>query len=239
MDKPISADDIKIFIPSSQYIFRVQHRTLEGDCQYDHGPRLIKLNSFRIDRYPVTNKRFSDFLKETGYMPEDASNFLKHWVNGAYLPGLENHPVVWVSQSDARAYAGWAGGRLPKDGEWQYAACGPDKFKWPWGNEFDENRCNSYEASTTMVDKYPHGASPFGCMDMCGNVWEWTDETIDDGFHIFALIRGGSYYKGNDRWHVDGGPKPNDFHWKFQLLNEGMNRCGTIGFRCVTDGDGK
>ena len=208
---------------------------MEGDCQYDHGPRVVNLRPFYIYKYPVTNAMFKAFIDETGYRPENKTNFLRHWREGTFIAGYEHHPVVWVSQEDARAYAKWAGGRLPTDEEWQYAACGPDKLKWPWGNEYNKKYCNSSSNGTTPVGTYALEASPFGCLDMCGNTWEWTDATIDDGYHLFALIRGGSYYKGTNHWHADGGPKPNDFHWKFQLLNEGLNRCATIGFRCVKE----
>jgi len=210
---------------------------MEGDCQYDHGPRVVHLNPFFISKYPVTNEMYKEFIDDSGYCPADATNYLRHWQNGIYPAEIKDHPVVWVSQSDARAYAQWAGGRLPFDTEWQYAACGDKKIKWPWGNIYIAGYCNGHNTHTTPVDRYPKGASPFGCLDMCGNTWEWTGETIDDGYHIFALIRGGSFYKAEDRWHVDGGPKPNDFHWKFQLLNEGLNRCATIGFRIVKDID--
>lgn len=227
-----------VYIGAAAFIYRVQHRIMEGDCQYDHGPRLVNINPFFIAKYPVTNKQFKVFLDESGYWPEDDTNFLKHWEGRKYPADLDNHPVVWVSRKDAAAYAKWYGGRLPKDTEWQYAAGGELKYKWPWGNKFDRRLCNSEGDSTTPVDFYPDGASPFGCYDMCANAWEWIEDVIDDGQHVFTFIRGGCYYKAPHFWHAEGGPQPTDFHLKFQLLNEGLNRCGTVGFRFVKDGTG-
>lgn len=224
-------------IKQARYIYRVQHRIMEGDCQYDHGPRLVDMAPFHIDKYPVTNLKFKRFLDGSGYRPADDSSFLKHWNGKTFPEGLENHPVVWVSHKDAKAYAAWYGGRLPRDAEWQLAAGGKLKLKWPWGNSFERGRCNSDMGATTAVDSYPEGVSPYDCYDMCGNTWEWMDDIIDDGKHLFTFIRGGCHYKAPHIWHAEGGPHPTDFHLKFLLLNEGLNRCGTVGFRCVKEGE--
>jgi len=224
-------------IKEARYIYRVEHRVMEGDCQYDHGPREVEVKAFLMDKYPVTNVRFKAFLDETGYRPEDGSNFLKHWQGGKIPPGQEHFPVVWVSLKDAKAYAAWIGGRLPTDAEWQYAAGGPEKRKWPWGDAFNRGLCNADGDDLTPVDFYPGRASPFGIADLCGNAWEWTHGVVDEGMHLFAFLRGGSYYKAPHMWHAEGGPHPNNFHLKFPLLNEGMNRCGNVGFRCVKDGE--
>lgn len=225
------------FIKESQYIYRVQHRIMEGDCQYDHGPRLVKLSSFYIDIYPVTNQDFKKFIDETNYCPKDGRNFLKHWSGKSFPDELRNHPVVWISQKDAKAYAVWLGKRLPKDTEWQLASGGIEKLKWPWGHTYKKELCNSELNTTTAVDAYPLGVSPYDCFDMCGNTWEWVEDIIDDGQNIFTFIRGGSYYKAPNNWHAEGGPHSTDYHLKFQLLNEGMNRCETVGFRCVKEGE--
>jgi iron(II)-dependent oxidoreductase len=84
------------------------------------------MKSFYIDRYPVTNADFKKFLDATQYHPRDDHNFLKDWRNGTYPDGWANKPVTWVSLEDARAYAAWAGKRLPHEWEWQYAAQGTD-----------------------------------------------------------------------------------------------------------------
>ncbi|WNR45417.1 SUMF1/EgtB/PvdO family nonheme iron enzyme [Paenibacillus roseipurpureus] len=91
-----SMHDAQVFIPGTSFIYRVQHRIMEGDCQCDHGPRFVTVSDFYIDRYPVTNLQFQRFLEESGYWPEDDTNFLKHWVQKQPPIGKEHHPVIWV-----------------------------------------------------------------------------------------------------------------------------------------------
>lgn len=225
----------QILIPKTTYIYRVLHRIMEGDCPCDHGPRAVTAGPLLADKYPVTNKMYYDFLNQSGYQPDDTSNFLKHWVDGIYLPEDENCPVVWVSRQDALAYAFFYGCRLPYDHEWQLLAGGPQKLLYPWGNDFDSKRCNASGGYIVPVNSYPEGASVFGCMDLCGNAWEWTQDCIDDGMHLFTFLRGGCCYKAPHYWHAEGGCHKNNFHLKFQLLNEALNRNETVGFRCVRE----
>ncbi len=218
----------RVFVKGGKYLYRVDHRIMEGDCQYDHGPKIVTVEDFYIDKYPVTIKDYLDFLKESSYSPEDKSNFLKD-VNEERF----NHPVIWVSHKDALAYCEFYNLRLPTDIEWQYAA--GHNLKYPWGNIFNKDFCNGNGNSTTPVNKYEKNISPFGCADMCGNVYEWVNDIIDDGMHLFTFVRGGSYYKAPHFWHAEGGAQPNNFHLKFQLLSEALNRTATIGFRCVKE----
>src|SRR5918999_928800 len=95
------------------------------------------MEAFCIDRHPVTNAQFLAFLQATGYRPADDHNFLRHGERGALPRGWDNKPVTWVSIEDARAYAQWAGKRLPHEWEWQYAAQGSDGRRFPWGNEWN------------------------------------------------------------------------------------------------------
>lgn len=227
--------DAQVFVPGASYIYRCQHRIMEGDCQCEHGPFLVTVADFYIDKYPVTNEQFKRFIDESGYRPADGHNYLKHWDGNTYPEGKEHHPVVWVSQEDARAYAKWNGGRLAKEAEWQLAAAGLEKLKWPWGETFKAEYCNGSGSDTVAVDTYSDYASPYGCVDMTGNAWEWVEDTVDDELHKFTFLRGGSYYKAAHTWHAEGGPQPTDFHLKFQLLNEGLNRNETVGFRCVKE----
>jgi iron(II)-dependent oxidoreductase len=186
---------------------------------------------------PVTNAQYAEFLKKTAYQPREGKNFLKHWRDGQIPPGLGGHPVVYVDLEDARAYARWAGKRLPTEEEWQYAAQGGDGRSYPWGNEWQTGRRNDGgTGGTTDVRAFPLGRSPFGCYDMCGNAWEWTESERSDGRTRFCILKGGSYYKakGSD-WYADGGPQPCDFAAKFLLMWPGLDRCATIGFRCAAD----
>ena len=205
------------------------HDTLSEDVN-------ARLSAYAIDLTPVTNAEYEKFLKASGYKPRQKKNFLKHWVDGKPLAGKEDHPVVYVDLNDARAYARWAGKRLPTDAEWQYAAEGPESLKYPWGARLESDRYNKGDA-TTSVRAFPEGRSPFGCYDMYGNTWEWTEsEQTDDGRTRYCLIRGGSYYKtGGSGWYVVGGPQPCNRAAKMLLVWPGLDRCSTIGFRCVVD----
>ena len=101
--------------------------------------------------------------------------------------------------------------------------------------ELEPGRCNGGETgTTTSVTAFPAGRSPFGCYDLCGNVWEWTESERTDGRTRFCMIRGGSYYCAQgSQWYMDGGPQPTDFAAKFLLMWPGLDRCATIGFRCA------
>ena len=131
-------------IPGGPFEFVVSGIMVEGgdkigvDVQYQwedsprrHHRQQLNLKPFWIDRYPVTNARFKAFLDATGYRPSDTGNFLKDWKGGTFPAGWGNKPVTWVSLEDARAYARWAGKRLPHEWEWQYAAQGSDGASSP------------------------------------------------------------------------------------------------------------
>jgi len=192
---------------------------------------------YAIDETPVTNAQFAEFLQATHYRPEHPENFLKHWQAGQPPAGKADHPVVWVDLDDARAYAAWAGKRLPTEAEWQYAAQAGDGREYPWGNGMRAGVCNLGETGdTTPVKAFPNGRSPCGCYDFCGNVWQWTESETTDGRSRFCMIRGGSYFAvQGSHWYMDGGPRPATFTAKFLLMWPGLDRCSTIGFRCVVD----
>ena len=184
-------------IPGGKFEFRVSGIEIEGgndvgvDVQYPwedaprrHHLKTLEMKPFYIDKFPVTNAEFKKFIDATHYHPKDDHNFLRDWKNGAYPEGWANKPVTWVSLEDARAYAAWAGKRLPHEWEWQYAAQGTDGRLYPWGNEWNAAAVPPVEKRRVMraptdVDAYPQGASPFGVMDLAGNVWQWTDEFTD------------------------------------------------------------
>jgi formylglycine-generating enzyme required for sulfatase activity len=197
----------------------------------------VSLDSYAIDLTPVTNVQFADFLKASGYRPRHSENFLRHWKEREMPAALADHPVVYVDLDDARAYAKWAGKRLPTEEEWQYAAQGPEKRVYPWGNEMTENVCNrGASRGTTPVRAFPAGRSPFGCYDMCGNVWEWTESERSDSRTRFCILRGGSFFKAQgSQWYADGGLQPCTFAAKFLRTWPGLDRCSTIGVRCAVD----
>lgn len=199
--------------------------------------RDIDLARYAIDETPVTNAQFAGFLKASRYRPRHAENFLRHWTNGAPPSGMEDHPVVYVDLEDARAYARWANKRLPVEEEWQFAAEGPEHRRYPWGSEMRPDVCNDGKIhGTTAIKQFPAGRSAFGCYDMCGNVWHWTESERSDGRTRFCILKGGSWFKAQGSiWYADGGPPPCRFASKFLLMWPGLDRCSTIGFCCVAD----
>jgi iron(II)-dependent oxidoreductase len=197
------------------------------------------MRPFYIDKYPVTNQQFAAFLKAASYRPADDHNFLKDWKDGKYPAGWDNKPVTWVSLEDARAYARWAGKRLPHEWEWQYAAQGLDRRTYPWGNDWCDACAPKQEHGRDLpapadVDAYPKGASPFGVLDLTGNIWQWTDEFADEHTRA-AILRGGSYYRpSGSRWYFPPAYKLNE-HGKYLLMGPSKDRAGTLGFRCVKE----
>ena len=203
--------------------------------------RPMRIKSFWIDKYPVTNSQFKAFLAATHYHPQDDLNFLRDWKDGSFPAGWDNKPVTWVSIEDARAYAAWAGKRLPHEWEWQYAAQGTDRRLYPWGNEWKAEAVPVPERGRTLrgpdaVDAHPAGASPFGIMDMVGNVWQWTDEFVDEHTRG-AILRGGDYYQPQGSiWYFPQAYR-NDQHGKLLMMAPAKDRAATLGFRCVKDGN--
>jgi len=197
--------------------------------------RMAHIPHIAIDVTSVTNSQYLEFIKATGYQPQEKHNFLKHWTDRTPPSGKEKHPVVYIDLDDARAYARWAEKRLPTESEWQFAAQGYEELKYPWGHELKED-CYNKSFDTTPVDAFPAGKSPFGCLDMCGNTWELTESEYADRHNRFCILKGGSYFdpKGS-MWYTSGGPQPSAAATKFLMLYPGLDRCSTVGFRCVKD----
>jgi formylglycine-generating enzyme required for sulfatase activity len=249
-----SAPPGMVRIPEADFEFRSDGIMIEGgndigvDVQYPwedaprrHHQHTVHIKSFYIDKYPVTNADFKKFLDATNYHPRDDHNFLRDWKNGAYPEGRRDKPVTWVALEDARAYASWAGKRLPHEWEWQYAAQGSDYRIYPWGNEWDSSAVRPPEKGRELgepanVDAYPKGASPFGVMDLVGNVWQWTDEFVDD--HTRAgILKGGDFYQPQgSRWYFPLAYRLTE-HGKYLLMAPSKDRSGALGFRCVVDAD--
>ena len=218
----------------------------EQECLDEHD---VSINDLWVDTHPVTNAAFKAFIDATHYQPANDQHFLRHWHNGKIPLGMEDHPVVYIALNDARAYADWAGERLPTDAEWQRACLGDRPYQFPWGNEIavqlgheKKRLCNDgRRGGTTPVTHYTEGISPYGCMDMIGNTWEWTESERSDGHTRYALLKGGCWYGAEGSfWLFDGGPRGGDWAAKLILMHEGWDRCATIGFRCVADRtDGK
>jgi len=194
-----------------------------GEFKFGANGQPMTLPAYYIDRTPVSNAEFKVFVDATKY------GFPQHWRQGKPLAGTENEPVVNVTWFDTVEYAKWAGKRMPTGPEWEKAARGTDGRVYPWGNSFDPRRLNcgdGGELKLKPIGLYsPQGDSPYGVVDMSGNVYEWTD----DGNPVITMgLRGGSWLDGRDEARVfvvrkHTPRRKNDF----------------IGFRCVMDVPGQ
>lgn len=205
------------------------------------------LPRYSIDKYPVTQAQYALFVAQNHYRPP------LNWDEGHIPQGMAKHPVTMVSWYNARDYCAWRGKHLPREAEWEKAARGTTGQRWPWGKHMKAGSLNVYYkvGHSTAVDTYPQGASPYGVMDMAGNVQEWTATEFKpypgaDGsnqvFHprkldasytagsedkervIFFVMRGGS-------WKSDPFSAAT-YHRNFSLPNYASD---FFGFRCVKE----
>lgn len=231
----------------------------------------VYLDAYAIDKYEVTNLQYRTCVQAKvcrAPLYSTSKTRKQYFSNRAY----DYHPVLFVAQEDARAYCQWVGGRLPTEAEWEKAARGPiDTRTWPWGEEFPncaranftDDRTRKWvicASDTTRVGSYPTGASPYGAMDMAGNVFEWVQDRMDVIYQInyyaispyanppgpqprrevregpFYVIRGGSY---RPRWRY-----ARVFH-RHHGHRGGYSQLGVdiplyrndqVGFRCVHPG---
>jgi formylglycine-generating enzyme required for sulfatase activity len=220
----------------------------------------VALDGFWIDRTEVTNEQFAAFLNEKGnqeeggdtwFRLEDAGALIER-VDGEFRPksGYADHPVIVVSWYGAAAYCQWAGARLPTEAEWEYAARGPERHVFPWGDELDGTQLNYCDAScerewadesfddgyprTAPVWSYPESQSWVGARDMAGNVSEWVADwagPYPDGRQEnptgpaageFRVNRGGSFDAGWPRMRS-----------AFRLAQSPSNYFLDVGFRCA------
>jgi len=169
MPEPVSSE--MVLVPAGEFIM--------GTTFEDESPRhAVFVEAFEIDKFEVTNEEFERFIAETGYQTEaEKGGEEDNW--RAYAERKPRHPVVKVTWNDALAYCQWAGKRLSTEGEWEKAARGTEGLLYPWGDEWDPARANTRESGyrgTTVVGSFREGASPYGVMDMAGNVAEWTSD---------------------------------------------------------------
>ena len=155
----------------------------------------VFLDAFQIDQYEVTNALYQQCV-DAGqcHAPSNSSSSTR--TRGAYYdtPALDNYPVTFVSWYDAEAYCQWVDRRLPTEAEWEKTARGTDGRIYPWGNEGEATRLNvsfsnSLPGGRTAVGSFPSGASPYGAMDMAGNVWEWVADWYAPGYYAQSPTR--------------------------------------------------
>ncbi|MBT3604944.1 MAG: SUMF1/EgtB/PvdO family nonheme iron enzyme [Candidatus Latescibacteria bacterium] len=157
----------------------------DEDGSRDEQPqRTVLLNAYWIDRYPVTNQEYKMFVDVTGHRRPP------HWTSGTYPLEQASHPVTNISWQDAEEYAEWVGKRLPSESEWEKAARGTLGQTYSWGDAFRKDNVNSTNdyGGTTPIDQFPGGASPYGVMDMCGNVQEWGSDWYYDDYYKTAPV---------------------------------------------------
>jgi formylglycine-generating enzyme required for sulfatase activity len=189
----------------------------------------VYLAGYYISRNLVTVGQYRNFCRATHHQMPLAPPW--GW--------QDDHPVVNVSWDDARAYCDWAGLRLPTEAEWEKAARGPSGNRYPWGDTFDPARLafgNANGGGTAPAGVVTEGASPYGALDMAGNVWEWCADWYDASYltaHVFGsrpqprrrVLRGGS-------WHDEDA---SIFRSAYRSKTEPQNRSNNIGFRTVSE----
>ena len=169
--------------------------------EFKSGPDLkpVNVKAFSIDKYEVTNAEYKKVVPDH-----------------AIPAGKENHPVVEISYFEAEKYCKALGKRIPTDLEWEKAARGNDGRLYPWGADFDSSKANTVESGiggTTPVGSYKNGQSPYGAMDMTGNVWEWVDAWSGDD-QKYRYMMGGSFFDDKHKSTVFSTLKsiPDDIH---------------------------
>jgi eukaryotic-like serine/threonine-protein kinase len=202
------------------------------DAQPQH---TVYLDAFWIDKTVVTNAHYRKCVEAGTCIPPSVEVFTVTYED----PSKDNHPVAWVTWDDAKTYCQWAGGRLPTEAEWEKAARGTDGRAYPWGNsEPNNNKAQyyGYGGQTVAVGSKLAGASPYGALDMAGNVWEWVADWYGSDYYSkspsqnpqgpssgeYRLVRGGSTLKGEHTLRTS-------YRFGIGPTDKGAD----AGFRCV------
>jgi formylglycine-generating enzyme required for sulfatase activity len=241
---------LMVYVPAGEFL--MGSTDADKDAESNEKPQhKVYLDAYWIDQTPLTNAIYARFLNEPGNQEQE----IVRWYEPDYgrikqdgkvwrvENGFEQHPVVSVTWYGARAYAGWVGAQLPTEAQWEKAARGTDGRQYPWGNQVPDKtlaNLNDYVGNTTAVGSYPSGASPYGALDMAGNVWEWvadwygeTNYSIRSTWRnptgpesgALRVLRGGSWY--NDlryarcafrSWDYPG-DRNRDFGFRLSLRN--------------------
>ena len=223
-------DDSMVWIPGGTF-------TMGSDLFDIEGPiREVHVDGFWIDRFPVTHHEY------LGYVQQSGAAALPDWPDEGPGAALADYPVERVTWNEARDYAAWCGKRLPTEAEWEKAARGDDAREWPWGPTFLEGNVNVWDVAkpsnlmTIPNQSRPGNFSPFGVIDMSGNVEEWVEDNFlpyETGQVAYPstqgncrVLRGGSWFYTNEmaRCSFRRGALP---------TFSGYERAGGPGFRCA------
>ncbi|PWB74458.1 MAG: hypothetical protein C3F07_07465 [Anaerolineales bacterium] len=200
----------------------------------------VYLDAFWIDQTEVTNAMYSECVVDgVCENPRSGGSNTRDFYFRA--SAFDNYPVIHVSWEDAKTYCEWVDRRLPTEAEWEKAARGDDDRSFPWGNQTPHDGILNYNSNvgdTTEVGTYPDGASPYGALDMAGNVWEWVADWFGETYYAssqdsnplgsdsgeYRVARGGAWYDDDDsvRSADRGWDNPTD-------------TTNYIGFRCAMD----
>jgi formylglycine-generating enzyme required for sulfatase activity/predicted Ser/Thr protein kinase len=228
---------VQVYIPSGQFLMGTLE-TEPGAGNEEKPQHPVYLSVYWIDQTEVTNAMYLRCVREGVCRPPKASGSS---TRPAYFdePGFGNYPVIYVSWGDADIYCRWAGRRLPSEAEWEKAARGSDGQTYPWGEDppdTERANFNNQVGDTRAVGSYPAGASPYGALDMAGNVAEWVADWYDPDYYPvspasnptgpetgdFRVLRGGSWFNMARAMRA-----------AFRLSNYPDLQSDTLGFRCA------
>jgi formylglycine-generating enzyme len=205
---------LMILINQGKYLVSVKKIAASGTLHSnENGSRFVSLSAFYIDRTEVTVENFKKYQPRYNEKP---------YTNGK---SCLKCPAMGIDWNQARKYCLWAGKRLPSEEEWEAAARGNSTFTWPWGNEFLPQNANTFgkedgHLSVAPVASFPAGASPYGVMDMAGNVWEW----VQTASKKLQTVKGGGWTSYNNQSKIS-----------FRNKVDAKLKNPTIGFRCQRD----
>jgi formylglycine-generating enzyme required for sulfatase activity len=198
----------------------------------------VSLDSYYIYKMPVTVKQYLAFCAATGYAQPEKPPW--GW--------QDDHPIVNVSWNDANAYAHWAGAQLPTEAQWEKAARGANGQTYPWGSDWDTHKLQCSKAksgdagATAAVGSFVEGASPYGVLDMAGNVWQWCADWYRENYYQVSPNRNPSGPESSPDGHVMRGGSwsdnsPKYFRCAFRFRDLPDHKSTLLGFRCVVRAD--
>jgi len=241
-----------ILVPSGEFMMGGKAEDTLAACQEfglscslywftnEEPPHTVYLDTFWIDQTEVTNAMYAKCVQAGKCNPPSET---KSYARDTYYgdPQFDNYPVTYVSWNDANTYCSWTGRRLPTEAEWEKAARGEDARAYPWGNDPPNTGLLNYKHAlpdTTAVGTFPKGVSPYGVLDMAGNVWEWVADWYSETYYAISpasnppgpesgterVLRGGAF--GSQVFNVRS---------TFRLVSEPAETHPWFGFRCARD----